>query len=237
MRARVRNVPPCCSARAASMRRQPRPTRRTLRSGRGQRRSATSANGSKSVRKVARFLNSMARCMSPLSTPSGNASRGPYRFSSRAAPDRADACDARVAVRGVTDKGEIVGNQRRLDAELASHPGRIADRLAPPVDLNDAVGANALRQVLVRRPDADLFATTGSPSASRAAAASASSASNSVMGQTTTPINVRASSSGSNCASSIGSMPADVFVAGPHRVAERLDDVVGGDADVRFSLL
>jgi hypothetical protein len=53
--------------------------------------------------------------------------------------------------------------------------------------------------------------TRGSRSASAAAAASASSASNSTIAQTTTPIERSATSSGSNCSNSRGSMPAPVL--------------------------
>ena len=75
--------------------------------------------------------------------------------------------------------------------------------------------------------------TRGSAAAFAAAAASASSASYSTIGQTTTPSAVSASSSSGNCASRSGSMPCAGLVARPQLVAERLDDVIGRDADVR----
>ena len=74
--------------------------------------------------------------------------------------------------------------------------------------------------------------TRGSAAARTAAAASASSASNSTIGQTVTPSAASASSSRPNCESRSGSIPAPVLYPAT-AVAERLDDVIGGDADVR----
>ena len=59
--------------------------------------------------------------------------------------DRTDPFDPRIAVGGVADERQVVGDQGRLDAELGAHAGGVADRLATPVDLDDAVVANALR--------------------------------------------------------------------------------------------
>ena len=76
------------------------------------------------------------------------------------------------------------------------------------------------------------FSTRWSSAASRAAEASASSASSSTIGQTTTPIAASASSSGWNCARKRALDAVAGLVVGPEVVAERLDHVVGGDAEV-----
>ena len=55
----------------------------------------------------------------------------------------------------------------------------------------------------------------------------------STIAHTATPSASRASSSSGNCASSTGSMPVARLVVVPEIVAERLDDVIGGDAEVR----
>ncbi len=75
--------------------------------------------------------------------------------------------------------------------------------------------------------------TRVSSSSAAAAAASASSASNSTMGQTTTPITLSDSSRIGNCESEIRRHAGGRLVAAPELVAERLDDMVGRDADVR----
>ena len=62
-----------------------------------------------------------------------------------------------IAVGGVADEREVVGDQRRRHAELGAHAGCVADRLACAIDLDDAIGDDALREVLVGRPDADLL--------------------------------------------------------------------------------
>ena len=74
--------------------------------------------------------------------------------------------------------------------------------------------------------------TTGSSPQRAAAAPMASSASNSIIGQTTSPMAWRASSASENCASSSGGMPRLGLVAGVALVAPRADDVVGGTADM-----
>ncbi len=74
--------------------------------------------------------------------------------------------------------------------------------------------------------------TAGSSAATEAAEARASSASSSTMGHTMTPRATSAVSRISNWSAEVGSMPAPGLVAGPQVVAERLDDVVGGHAEV-----
>ena len=68
-----------------------------------------------------------------------------------------DARDAGVPVRGVADESEEVGDEGRRHAELRAHRVRVEDLPGAPVDLHDAIPVHALREVLVRRPDADLL--------------------------------------------------------------------------------
>src|SRR5256714_10856737 len=70
---------------------------------------------------------------------------------------RADPRDAGISVGRVAHEGEEVGNQGGLDAELLAHPSRVADRPGPAIDLDDAIAADALRQIFVGGPDADLL--------------------------------------------------------------------------------
>ena len=44
-----------------------------------------------------------------------------------------------------------------VDAELRAHAVGVADLAALAIDLHDAIADHALREVLVRRPDADLL--------------------------------------------------------------------------------
>ncbi len=63
--------------------------------------------------------------------------------------------DTWIAVRRVTDQGEEVGNQDGLHPELRAHAFLVEDAVPSAVNLDDPLAANALRQVLVRCPDAD----------------------------------------------------------------------------------
>ena len=65
--------------------------------------------------------------------------------------------DAGIAVGGVADQREIVGDQRRIDAELLAHGRGVADRLGAAIHLHDAIVAHALREILVGRPDANFL--------------------------------------------------------------------------------
>src|SRR5258708_3069505 len=71
--------------------------------------------------------------------------------------DPADSPNAGVSVRGVTDEREKIGNEDGLHSELLAYSFRVANLLAAAVHLHDARAADALRQVLVRRPDADFL--------------------------------------------------------------------------------
>ena len=105
------------------------------------------------------------------------------------------------------------------------------------VDLHDPVAADALRQVLVGRPDADLLHALHLRRRCCAAEASASSASSSIIGHTATPIAVERFLQRMELREQCGLDAVAGLVAGPEPVAERFDDVVGRDADVRRSRL
>jgi hypothetical protein len=62
------------------------------------------------------------------------------------------SCAARIA-----HQGEVVRYQPRLDAELLPHRLRVPDLLRPAVYLHDAVFDDALGEILVRCPNADLL--------------------------------------------------------------------------------
>src|SRR5438874_495960 len=76
-----------------------------------------------------------------------------------------EACRGRLAdprqtwipVCGVTDQGEEVRDQMRRHAEFLAHPLRIAYDLGLAVHLNHPLATHALRQILVRCPDAYLL--------------------------------------------------------------------------------
>jgi hypothetical protein len=89
-----------------------------------------------------------------------------------------------------------------------------------------------LRQILIGRPDGD-FSTFLSFDARCAAEASASSASSSIIGQTTTPIAASASSKRMKLREQRGLDAVAGLVVRPKPIAKRLDDVIGGDAEVR----
>src|SRR6202166_3237238 len=71
--------------------------------------------------------------------------------------DRTDPWDAGIAVGGVADEGEEIGNQVRSHPELLADSLGVADLLAAAIDLDDAIAADALGEVLVGCPDADLL--------------------------------------------------------------------------------
>src|SRR5258707_954684 len=70
---------------------------------------------------------------------------------------RADARNAGISVRGIADQREVIGNPVRRYAELGAHAGVVAYLSALAIDLHDAIADHALREILVRSPDADLL--------------------------------------------------------------------------------
>src|SRR6266571_8444133 len=71
--------------------------------------------------------------------------------------DGSDPRDARIPVGRVAHQREEVGDQSGLNAELLTHPCRVADLAALAVYLHHSIAAHGLRQVLVGGPDADLL--------------------------------------------------------------------------------
>jgi ATP-dependent DNA ligase len=65
--------------------------------------------------------------------------------------------DPGISVRRVTHQGKEVGNQGRVHPELCVNSCRIEYFPTPTIDLHYPVASNALRQVLIRCPDTDLF--------------------------------------------------------------------------------
>ncbi len=201
-----------------------------------QRNWSTSSNTGASRRSVARRLNSNACSRRSPSTVGRERLDRPMPIQQARRPHRADAGDTRVAVRSVADQRQKVWNQRRLDAELLAHARGIANRLGLAVDLHDAVAFDALREVLVRSPDADLLHPSILGGKMRCG------------GQRIVGLQVDHRPDGD------AHRPERVLqrvelrqqsrldavaglVARPQAVAERLDDVVGGDAQVRLAAL
>ncbi len=148
--------------------------------------------------------------------------------------DRADPCNARIAVGRVTHEGEEVGNQAGLHAEFLAHPCCIANRFPLAVDLHDAIATHALGQVLVGRPDADLLHPLISRGDLRR------------RGQGVVGFQLdHGPYDHSHCRErflermelreqhGLDALPG--LVLGPEVVAERLDDVIGGHPDVSRS--
>src|SRR6266545_6946605 len=71
--------------------------------------------------------------------------------------DRSDPGNAGISVCRIAHEGEEVGNQDGVHAEFLAHALCISDFPSFAVDLHHAIVADALRQILVGRPDADLL--------------------------------------------------------------------------------
>src|SRR4029078_7971665 len=56
----------------------------------------------------------------------------------------------------ITNERQIISDELGCDSKLRLHRSLISNRSALSVDLNDAVFHYALREILVRSPDADL---------------------------------------------------------------------------------
>ena len=122
------------------------------------RNSSTSRNKAASVLSVARSLNRSARSRRSPSTAGGKFSIVPCRFRSCAAVIGSDPGNAWIPVRRIADEREEIGNQAGLDAELLANALlRLAIFLPFAVDLHHSVAADALRQILVGCPDANLL--------------------------------------------------------------------------------
>jgi peptidyl-prolyl cis-trans isomerase A (cyclophilin A) len=68
--------------------------------------------------------------------------------------DCADSRNARVTVGAITNEGEVIRDVLGIHAELGANGVGVANLLRFAIHLHDAVVAHALREILVRRPDA-----------------------------------------------------------------------------------
>src|ERR1700726_2535671 len=145
--------------------------------------------------------------------------------------DRTDPWDAGISVGSIADEGEEIGDQIRSHPELLADSQRITDLHASAIDLDDAVTADALGEVLVGCPDADLlYALVGGGALGSG-------------GQRVVRFEL---GHGPHCHShgyerflqrvelrEERAVDADPrLVTGPETVAERLDDVIGRHADM-----
>ncbi len=62
-----------------------------------------------------------------------------------------------IAIRGVADQRKIVRNQLGTYAKFCSHAIGVPDHLGPSVNLHDAIVAYALRKVFIGRPNANFL--------------------------------------------------------------------------------
>ena len=97
------------------------------------------------------------------------------------------------------------------DAPLWRHAGLVDRPIAAPVAQHDPLAPDALGQVLVGRADEHLLDPGRSSPQRAAAVARASSASNSTIGQTTSPSASMARSASGNWASNSTGTPASVL--------------------------
>ena len=105
---------------------------------------------------------------------------------------RAPARQPRIAVGRVAHERQIVGDREpAATPNFAMTPASSTVGPRPPVQLDDARPAHALREVLVGRADDNAIDARVARRRPRPPAASASSASNSTIGQTTTPSAVK----------------------------------------------
>ena len=146
---------------------------------------------------------------------------------------RAPSRQARKPVGGIADEREIIRDGLRRHAELRLNARFVANLPRAPIELHDSRPADRCARSLSGVQMHDLLDPLDRAAATRAAAASASSASNSTIGQTMTPTAASASSSSGNCAPELRLDSVAGLVAGPEIVAERFDDVIGRDADMR----
>ena len=122
-----------------------------------QRSSSTSRNNGASVLSVASRLNRRASSWFSSRIEGGERLDAAVLPQQTGRRDRADAGHAWVAVGRVAHECEVVRYLRRLDPELVAHALRVAYRLAATVNLHYAIVPDALRQILVGCPDADLL--------------------------------------------------------------------------------
>ena len=145
---------------------------------------------------------------------------------------RADSRDTRVAIRRITDQGEVVGNQCGLDAELLANADGVTDLPRLAIHLHDAVALHALGEVLVGCPDGDLVNA-------RVGRREACSRREGVVGLDVDHGPDGHAHRGESVFEGMKLRPegrldsVTGLVPRPERIAERLNDVIGGYANVR----
>src|SRR5882724_555650 len=66
---------------------------------------------------------------------------------------------SRISIRRVAHEREIVRNERRRNSKLSANTLRISNHAPPTIHLDHALTYDALREILIRRPDAYLLHT------------------------------------------------------------------------------
>src|SRR5262249_2530650 len=141
-----------------------------------------------------------------------------------------------ISVCTVPDKGQVVRNQCRADPELCLHTVNVPDGFVPAVYLNDTVIAHALSEVLVRSPNAYFL--------------DASIVCGDECGRGQSGVRFELDH-GPDCHAHAGEAflqrlklskqcriyPLAGLVPSPQVIAEGFNDMVGGDTQVRRSLL
>ena len=222
--------------RGAAARRPAASRRQTRRKVRASAAESTLSNSGASRRSVASRLNSSACSRRSPSTSGGNASIGPCRFNSRAAPTAPMPAMPGYPSAASPTSARKSGISAGSTPNFSRTPCGVADRLGLAVDLHDAVAVDALREILVGRPDADLL----HPLILRGEVRRG--------GQRIVRLELdhRPDGDAHRGERLLQRMKLRQqrrldalagLVAGPQAVAERLDDVVGRDADVRLAAL
>src|SRR5581483_1173524 len=144
----------------------------------------------------------------------------------------ADAPYARIAVGGIPDQREVIRDQCRIDAELRPYAGSITNQLAPSVHLDDAIPANALRQILIRGPNTNLLGTIvlrGNRRSRRKRIVGLELD----HGPHRNPHGCQRIFERFELRAQYRLDPRSGFVSVPNGIAERFDNVIGSDPDVR----
>src|SRR2546426_1581498 len=149
---------------------------------------------------------------------------------------RADPRNAWISICHVADEGEVIGNQDRVHSELLANAFSIADLVPSAVDLYYAVTPDALRQILVGCPDTNLFHARifrGDPrgGGKRVVGLELDHGPDSDAHRSERVLQ-RVELREKRRLDALARL-----VISPDVIAKRLDDVIGGDPDVRRSLL
>ena len=147
---------------------------------------------------------------------------------------RSPAGQPGIAVGGIADQRQVVGDRIGRHAELRDDARFVADDVR---SRRSNCTTRVPRTHCARSLSGVQMITRSTARVRRshvaAPAASASSASNSTIGQTATPSAIKRLLEERELREQVRLDAGAGLVAGPQTVAERLDDVIGGDADVR----